>query len=87
METRDAIMHFTLEYHAEEESFLVQTNTTRPKTKKTKKGSASTSVERPADGIYSFHPEDDVIAECALFKTEYRYDGAVEPPEASMTGK
>ena len=33
-------------------------------------------AQRPADGIYPFHPEDDIIMQCASHSLNYSFDNA-----------
>ncbi|KAF7437483.1 Mss4p nuclear export [Pleurotus ostreatus] len=66
-------------YHLspEEESYLAS-NPRSPSSKKSKKQKAKSQpvAQRPAGGIYPFHPEDDIIMQCASHTLNYSFDNA-----------
>lgn len=66
-------------YHLseEEEAMLAHSSTTRrqPKSKKMRHATSERQQqqERPRDGVYSFHPEDDLISQVSSHTLTYNY--------------
>ncbi|KAF8878432.1 p21-C-terminal region-binding protein-domain-containing protein [Infundibulicybe gibba] len=71
-------------YHltADEESFLSSSAPAKlPTSKKSKKAKNQTQpVVRPVDGIYSFHPEDEVTRQAATHTIDYTFSAAPAEP-------
>ncbi|TFK41578.1 p21-C-terminal region-binding protein-domain-containing protein, partial [Crucibulum laeve] len=70
-------------YHltSDEESAMANSAPVRGSKKKNKKVKPPTAmaVTAPADGIYSFHPEDEVIKQSAVHSLDYKF--TTSPPE------
>ncbi|KAF8816680.1 hypothetical protein BYT27DRAFT_7181540 [Phlegmacium glaucopus] len=65
-------------YHLSEEEESVLANSapsrrSRPQDKKQRPQENGQQMQRPADGIYSFHPEDDIVMKSALHSLTYNY--------------
>ncbi|KAK0204223.1 p21-C-terminal region-binding protein-domain-containing protein [Desarmillaria ectypa] len=68
-------------YHLteDEETMLSSTQTKPHKSKKTKKAPAP-AFARPADGIYSFHPEDEYIKQASIHAVDYAFSTSPNEP-------
>ncbi|KAJ3828943.1 p21-C-terminal region-binding protein-domain-containing protein [Lentinula raphanica] len=75
-------------YHlsVEEETYLTNMKSKSPSNKK-KKAKAATSnaptTSRPADGVYSFHPEDEFIMKSSAHAIDYAFTAAPTEPRDS----
>ncbi|KIK65956.1 hypothetical protein GYMLUDRAFT_38423 [Collybiopsis luxurians FD-317 M1] len=74
-------------YHlsTEEETYLtnMKESKTSTKKKKTKPASSATATSRPADGVYSFHPEDEHVKQAASHTIDYAFTTAPSEPRDS----
>ncbi|KAF8910830.1 p21-C-terminal region-binding protein-domain-containing protein [Mucidula mucida] len=77
-------------YHLTEadETFLSSTQPKPRSSKKSKKAKIpqAPSMSRPSDGIYSFHPEDDLIKQASLHFADYTFSAPAEPRNEESFG-
>ncbi|KAJ6512025.1 p21-C-terminal region-binding protein-domain-containing protein [Mycena vitilis] len=71
---------------AEEEALANRAPQGKSKSAKKARKAQPPAQARPADGVYSFHPEDACIEEHALHSLSYPFSASPEPREADSFG-
>ncbi|KAF5385564.1 hypothetical protein D9757_006790 [Collybiopsis confluens] len=67
----------------DEETYLTNMKESKTTSKKKKTKVSSSTISRPADGVYSFHPEDEHLKQVSNHTIEYTFTSAPTEPRDS----